>query len=511
VSEIIVLIDRTDRAGRVAAVVERAGFKPVVASHTGTAEFLAAWRRAAGIVTDLTPPVLRSLVVEGKPLLGGTVPVILLCSPGHAGRVRQELDSASVVVEWDDCLNESAQSLGETIARLCTSGRGPVQGRLSVHRARIDPPAAQPAAYSYQRRRLQRREQLLSGLAHDLRTPLTAVREFADLLEQEAANVLSEQQRHYVEVIQRRCVDAARMLDNLLDVLRIQSGRLRLYRRAIQLQHVVDEVREGFEAALRHHQVKLEEFVPDDFPPVFADHDLLVRILSNLLNNALRFSPPGGRIAVAAELATVDLVRVSVRDEGPGIEPAELRRIFRSYVQGSGSRAGGYGLGLAIVRQLVRYHGGRVSVESKLGRGSTFAFTLPLFVPLAIVRRYLRSVERSGQGCVLSCWGFALPSGLKFDPTHRLICSLVPAQDLVLPDQTHRTLLLLSRSRRPQQLIERISREIAACGCGQLAIYQLDRSHLEPWLRAPRHLADSLGTVTADAQHEERAPASLTG
>jgi len=456
--------------------------------------------------------VLRQLSVEGRGIFPGPIPVIFVSSPGHVHLIeRQVRGEKAWVVAWDggeERLHTLVAAVAEAVAE---RDAPPATPRVQQKRSRLDSPAADAARTAHYRRLLQRREQLVSGLVHDLRTPLTAVREFADLLEREAGAALNDRQRRYVEVIQRRCVDAARMLDNLLDTLRIQAGRLRLYRRPVAIREIVDELEEGFEAALRHQGVKLAIDVPGRFPHVFADADLLARVLSNLVTNALKFSPAGGTIVVAVERATVDLARVCVRDEGPGIEPAELRRIFRSYVQGSSIPTTGYGLGLAIVRQLVRYHGGRVSVESKLGRGSTFAFTLPLFVPLAIVRRFLRGAERRGELARLSYWGMLLPEGVRFKAAHRLLCSFVPAQDLVVPDEPNRSMLLISRSARAETLLKRVCDELAACAAPGVRVRSLAREQLEAWLRAPTALIEAPQQAQSPTPPRGQMAASLTG
>ncbi len=510
-SQIVVVMDRIDRAERIGAALRAAAFDTLVITSVSSPEFAAAWSRAAALVTDLTAEVLRQLSLQGGRIFPGPVPVVFVGSPGLSHSSCQRVGGgAARVVPWDGCDEGLGPLVAAVAEAVAMTGLCAARGPGSMHR-RLDSPAADAARAAHYRRLLQRREQLVSGLAHDLRTPLTAVREFADLLEREAADKLNHRQRHYVEVIQRRCVDAARMLDNLLDTLRIQSGRLPLYRRPVPVREIVSELRDGFGAALRHQQVELALEVPDQFPAVFADADLLARILSNLVNNALKFSPAGSTILVAVERATVDLARMYVRDEGPGIERAELRRIFRSYVQGSSMPATGYGLGLAIVRQLVRYHGGRVSVESKLGRGSTFAFTLPLFIPLAIVRRFLRAAERRGDSAKLSCWGLLLPQEAKFKAAHRLLCSLVPAHDLVVPDEPYRSMLLVSRSARAELLLKRVCDELAAHAGPKLLVHQLTRDQIEPWLRSPTTLIDQRDLATPTTPAHKHMTTSLTG
>src|SRR5262249_42859344 len=147
--------------------------------------------------------------------------------------------------------------------------------------------------------------------------------------------------------------------------------------------------------SIQHSEVRFASEVPDDLPRVFVDRDMLSRILANLLSNALKFSPAGGAVSIRAERHSVSMIRLSVSDSGIGISAEDMRRIFRRFEQGSHPVRSGVGLGLAIVRQLVKLHGGALTAESTPGRGSRFQITLPRFLPVAIVRKHMASLARS--------------------------------------------------------------------------------------------------------------------
>jgi hypothetical protein len=175
------------------------------------------------------------------------------------------------------------------------------------------------------------------------------------------------------------------------------------------------------------------------------------------------------------------MARISVIDSGSGISPEDLRRIFHRFQQGSNHAQHGAGLGLAIVRELVKLHGGRVTVESTPGKGSRFHFTLPLFLPKAILRRHLALLSRGMQSRA-SAWAFTLTDAAKYDAIHRLITATVRARDLVLPDDARRHILLVTQSRQPDRLIERLLQQVASYSSSVPSVSRLDQTQVVSWL-----------------------------
>lgn len=227
---------------------------------------------------------------------------------------------------------------------------------------------------------VQFRDQVLELLAHDLRNPLTAVGIALETLEltpdrPELAPQLLHQARNQVKTLDR-------LIASILQVSRNQQNALQLNPQAVQLREVIELVVESFQAqfASRNHTLNLD--VPAPSPPVFADPDALRRVLTNLLDNACKYTPPGGRINLSTLHSTTLKVQVTVADNGPGIAPQDQERIFdpSTRLENRQNQAG-YGLGLAVCRQIVQAHYGRIWVESEPGRGSTFHFTLPVYRP----------------------------------------------------------------------------------------------------------------------------------
>ena len=225
------------------------------------------------------------------------------------------------------------------------------------------------------------RDQFLANVSHELRTPLNSVIGFSDLLLTMASpdSPLTDTQRDYLETIARNGRHLLDFINELLDLSKIAAGRMQLTLEPLALdalfREVADTVRAQLEA--RKHKLAIEPL--RETVIVTGDRGRLRQVLLNLLSNAIKFTTDGGRITLSAQLAG-DRVRVAVSDSGIGIAPDDQQKLFREFVQLDGSasrRYEGTGLGLALSKRLVELHGGAIGVESQLGKGSTFWFTVP--------------------------------------------------------------------------------------------------------------------------------------
>ena len=226
--------------------------------------------------------------------------------------------------------------------------------------------------------------QFLSNIAHDLRTPLTAIITHAEILRDGLLGEMSVRQRDSVGTI---ISGGRQLLDMIAEILLYAKGSsepLTVEATTFPLKEVVEQVSALNQSLVARKQLSLECGVPDDLPDVHGDRDKIVHVLMNLLGNAFEFTPPGGRVWVSAALHTTDagrrFVRVEVGDTGRGIAPDHHELIFREFAQVDSSASRGHhgtGLGLTIARRYVALHGGRIWVESELGRGSRFFFTFP--------------------------------------------------------------------------------------------------------------------------------------
>jgi PAS domain S-box-containing protein len=236
--------------------------------------------------------------------------------------------------------------------------------------------AAQQAANRQLAELNQAKSDFISIVSHEFRTPLTVIQGFSEMLRDEEID--PEEIKEYAGDINNEAVRLNRMINELLDLERMESGRMTLHRQAINLNAVITEVIERMRPNAPGHTFCL---ALDPNLPIFeGDQDKLVQVLTNLLHNAVKYSPDGGEIVVAGHVEG-PLAHVEVRDQGLGIPTEALETIFERYarVESAANRhIQGTGLGLPIVRQIVEMHGGQVWVESSLGAGSVFHFTIPL-------------------------------------------------------------------------------------------------------------------------------------
>lgn len=221
------------------------------------------------------------------------------------------------------------------------------------------------------------KDQFLSTMSHELRTPLNAVLGFSDLLADERYGPLNERQRRYVTHIHTGGKHLLSLISDILDLSKIEAGRMELALESLPIETTFGEVLSVMQPlADKKSQVLTKHSEPGLV--VRADGTRFKQVLMNLLGNAIKFTPNGGRIEVAARLAGGQ-VRVEVRDSGPGIPPEEQKRIFEAFyrLRETGKKTEGTGLGLAITHRLVELHGGELCLESEVGQGSCFYFSLP--------------------------------------------------------------------------------------------------------------------------------------
>lgn len=238
------------------------------------------------------------------------------------------------------------------------------------------------SAYARLREVDELKDSLTKMIIHDLRTPLTSVMAALDTLGAEGVDAYAEGVVELIKVAKSGADDLAEMIDELLDIMRLETGRIQLDRRATDARAIAAGVAAGMADFARDKGVVISLGFPGDLPKVDADGSRIRRVFDNLVHNAVKFTPKGGRVDVGAEPVRGDgAIRFWVADTGRGIAPEHRAKIFEKFAQlGEGARdsRASTGLGLAFCKLAVEAHGGSIWVESELGKGSEFSFTLPV-------------------------------------------------------------------------------------------------------------------------------------
>jgi two-component system phosphate regulon sensor histidine kinase PhoR len=332
-------------------------------------------KKLAAVVAGMTDGVIAS-DRTGDVILANRAATDLLDWPEGTGAARR--------VPWPRLravLDEAAQH-----GKVCAEELPPTETGSRLVEARCAPivdDAGRPAgAVAVLRdvtdlRRLERaRRELTANVSHELRTPLTSIKGFAETL---LGGAMREEGacRRFLEIIDQETNRLVKLVDDLLDLSQLESKRLSLELGQVRVREVVSDTVVKMRPLAGSRALELGPAETE--VTVLADRDRLAQVLTNLLDNAIKFTPDGGRIAVGWRALNGE-VEVTVVDDGPGIQPADLPHVFERFYKADRSRAaipGGTGLGLAITKHIVEAHGGRIRVASAPGAGTTFAFTLP--------------------------------------------------------------------------------------------------------------------------------------
>lgn len=347
-----------------------------------------------GVVRQQVPEALVRIMHAGEPALIGSASTLYQYLTGEddgAGRTLIFLPLVSRGQSIGVAAAISAQGKPFTSADLPLFGDLARRASLAIDNARL---------YLESQQAVRAREEVLAIVSHDLRNPLSAVSLGASLLRM--SDTLAEDDREQVETIEVSARRMNRLIEDLLDVTRLEGGkRLPIEPAAVDPAELFHEVEEIFRAQAAVASVTMQYAMDGALPPVHADRHRVMQVLSNLIGNSMKFTPPEGRISVRARLDGDDVL-FSISDTGPGIPKEHLGDIFSPYWQAKRAERLGAGLGLPIAKGIVEAHGGRIWVESEPGRGTDFYFTLPVdpsaFTSAAgSAERHSRSIPRRGE------------------------------------------------------------------------------------------------------------------
>lgn len=220
----------------------------------------------------------------------------------------------------------------------------------------------------------------VSSVSHELRTPVTSIKGYVENMLEGLAGKFTDKQANYLRRVQHNVDRLTRMINDLLDLSRIEAGRVELQKIPISVDQLVKDAVEGFLPFAHEKSVSLVSLRSGSLPLVQADREMLRQILNNLIQNAIKFSSERGEIRIQSQALPEGFVQVCVSDTGCGIPSHELGKVFERFYRGESAtgEARGAGLGLAIAKSLVELHGGRIWVTSTPGQGSRFFFTLPV-------------------------------------------------------------------------------------------------------------------------------------
>ncbi len=225
------------------------------------------------------------------------------------------------------------------------------------------------------------RREFVANVSHELRTPLTIIQGYAEAIQDGLAREAGREEE-YLRNILEETARLRRLVDDLLDLRQMEAGQVRIKKEPVDLGPIIRRVTDRFAPVAQEKGVALARSGEENLLPVSGDADRLEQVLINLVDNAVRYTPAGGKITIAAQ-GEPDCVRVTVRDTGPGIPENELPLIWERFYKADKARqraGAGSGLGLAIARQIVALHGGAIEVQSRPGEGTSFTFTLPVHV-----------------------------------------------------------------------------------------------------------------------------------
>lgn len=229
------------------------------------------------------------------------------------------------------------------------------------------------------------KSEFISTTWHELRTPLASIKEAVSLISDETTGPVNENQYKFLDIAKRNIDRLSSLVNSLLDLSKIESGRIELERMHIDVNKIAEEAIASLELSAKEKKILLKKQLEKGLPQIWADRSRISQVFTNLISNAMKFSGSGGTITLSTSYYGTDKIflQISVQDTGIGIDKKDFDKLFLRFQQLDSSvtrKAGGAGLGLAISKQIVELHGGKIWVESELGKGSKFSFILPVIL-----------------------------------------------------------------------------------------------------------------------------------
>ncbi|HEY8605826.1 MAG TPA: hybrid sensor histidine kinase/response regulator [Noviherbaspirillum sp.] len=345
--------------------------------HAAIATALA--QRPTVILQDLVMPQVDGFALlqqfRTHPALR-QVPVVVLSSREDPQLKAQgfALGANDYLVKWPDKIELLARVRYLSNAYLSLLQRDAAFSALAESQERL------ARANAELQKMAQLKDEFVATVSHELRTPLTSIQGSLSLLDGGAAGALPEAGKKLVSIASKSCDRLVRLISDLLDVERIESGNMEFDMRPHDLRSILEQAFDAMQGYASQYQVQMNLQPASAALPVLADRDRMIQVVVNLLSNAVKFSPPGGIVRLSGTTGP-GRVRVSVMDEGEGVPEHFRDRVFQKFAQaesGNARRRGGTGLGLSICKRIVEEHGGTIGYDSTAGEGATFHVDLPL-------------------------------------------------------------------------------------------------------------------------------------
>jgi len=338
---------------------------------TGELYFEAATGEASDELTRIAVPIDGSIAGEvlktGKPLIVADVRK----DPRHYDQVDDMTKfSTKSILAVPLIVKDKVIGVVEVVNKL--EEEGFTQKDVEV----LTTMAAQ-AAVAIENARLFEQSDLISEVVHELRTPVTSIVGYAQMLK--LPDIPDQSKQQFAEIIRREAARLGNMVNDFLEWARLESGRVRLAKERVDMRAVAEETILVMRPQADQRDITMSLQTPDEIPVIAGDSKRLKQVLLNLVSNAVKYNCDGGRVGVGIAVSA-EMLRVSVSDTGPGIAAEDLPHIFQRFyrVAGTEEQVKGTGLGLCIAKQIIEMHGGEMDVESQLGVGTTFSFTLPI-------------------------------------------------------------------------------------------------------------------------------------
>ncbi|MBU0710120.1 MAG: diguanylate cyclase [Candidatus Omnitrophica bacterium] len=246
----------------------------------------------------------------------------------------------------------------------------------------------------------------IATVSHELRTPLTTMKVFASIIADEIPGKLTKDQKEHVGIINGNIDRLARLIEGLLDIAKIESGKVLPRRTLVNMVNLANGVISTFKPEMDAKHIEVKASFNTPLPDIYVDSDKITQVFTNLIGNAIKFTAEKGKVIIEI-VNKKKMIECSIADTGIGIAPEDLAKLFIRFQQinrAAGPGAKGTGLGLAITKELVEMHNGKIRVESKLGEGSRFIFTLPKLSSEIVIKEYIDNgiKEAMGKGAGLS-------------------------------------------------------------------------------------------------------------